>query len=203
MRPKGSKVAKIDQNLEFFGFCHHPFHSGKNFSLLLHWSNAKRVVENERREWRPLGAQQGVPKGPKMAKIVQNLIFFGFGHHPFHSGKKILLLLHWPYAERVVENVRGEWRPLGAQQGSPKGPKKAKIDQNLEYFLFCSHPIYSGNKYSLSLHWSYAGGVEPNDKRPWGIHSGVLNGPEWPKLTKISFFWAPIQLTRLTNFHFY
>ena len=20
---------------------------------------------------------------------------------------------------------------------------------------------------------------------PWGIHSGVLNGPEWPKLTKI------------------
>ena len=29
--PKGPKMAKIDQNLEFSGFCRHPFHSGKNF----------------------------------------------------------------------------------------------------------------------------------------------------------------------------
>ena len=29
--PKGppQKIAKNDQNLEFFGFCHHPSHSGK------------------------------------------------------------------------------------------------------------------------------------------------------------------------------
>ena len=36
----------------------------------------------------------GGPKGPKMANIVQDLEFFGFYHHPFHSGGKILLLLH-------------------------------------------------------------------------------------------------------------
>ena len=41
-----------------------------------------------------------------------------------------------------------------ALQGSLKGPKMANIDQNLEYFLFCSHPIHSGYKFLLFLHWS-------------------------------------------------
>ena len=31
--PKVPKMAKIDQNLEFLGFCHHPYHSGKRFVL--------------------------------------------------------------------------------------------------------------------------------------------------------------------------
>ena len=34
--PKNPKMTKIDQNLEFFRFCHPPFHFGKKSSLLLH-----------------------------------------------------------------------------------------------------------------------------------------------------------------------
>ena len=34
--PQGPKMAKIDQNLEFIGFGHRLFHSGKKFSSLLH-----------------------------------------------------------------------------------------------------------------------------------------------------------------------
>ena len=45
---KWPKLAKIDQNYEFSEFCHHPFHSGKSFSLFLHGFNAERVVENGR-----------------------------------------------------------------------------------------------------------------------------------------------------------
>ena len=99
--PKGPKMDKTDQNLELFRFCHHPFHSGKDFSLLLHWFNAERVVENERREWKPLRAQQGGSKGPRMAKIDQNLVFFKFCSHPNHSGNKLSLFLCWSYAGRV------------------------------------------------------------------------------------------------------
>ena len=40
---------------------------------------------------------------------------------------------------------------------------------------------------------------------PWG---DPFRGPEWPRMDKIDqniiqIFLAPIQLTRLTNFHFY
>ena len=38
---------------------------------------------------------------------------------------------------------------------------------------------------------------------PWG---DPLRGPEWPRMAKIDqniIFLAPIQLTWLTNFHFY
>ena len=115
--PKGPKMAKIDQNLNFFWFCHHPFNSGKRFLLLFHSSNVERVEENERWEWRPRGPNKGVLKSQKWLKSLFSL------------------LLHWSNAERVVENERREWRNQGAQQGGPKGPKmtKSKTDQNLEF----------------------------------------------------------------------
>ena len=85
-----------------------------------------------------------------MAKIDQNHDFF-FILPPFISGIKFSLFLHSSNAEKLVENETRERRPLGTQQGGPKGPKIAKIDQNPEYFLFCSYPvsIQSGNTFSL------------------------------------------------------
>ena len=138
----------------------------------------------------------GGPKGPKMANIVQYLEFFGFYHHPFHSGEKISLLLHWSNSKRVVETESREWRtleaqqrgPPGAQQWGSKGPKIAEIDQNLEFFLFRSHPIHSSSKFSLFLHWYYAGGVVENDRRVWGPLRGPPGGPKAPKMAS---GWIP------------
>ena len=151
------------------------------------WSHFEDILEEnmvnlQNEGWGPLGDLTGAPKGPKMANIDQNLEFIGFCHHRFHSGKNFLLFSHWSNAEIVVENDRREWRPLGAQQAGLKGPKMAKIDQNLEFFLFCFHPIHSGNKFSLSLHLSYARGVVQNDRLIWGTQGGPLGGPKVPKM---------------------
>jgi hypothetical protein len=46
-----------------------------------------------------------------------------------------------------VEN-EDPWWPIKGVPKDQKWPKMAKIDQNFEYLLFCSHPIHSGNKFS-------------------------------------------------------
>ena len=100
-----------------------------------------------------LGDPTGAPKDQKWPKLTKILIF-DFATIHFTQVKQISLLLHLSNAESVVEKERREWRSLGAQQEGPKGLKTAKIDQNHEFILFYSHPIHSGYKYSLFLHWS-------------------------------------------------
>ena len=63
------------------------------------WSHFEDILEEnmvnlQNEGWGPLGDLTGAPKGPKMAKIDQNLEFIGFCHHLFHSGKEFSLLLH-------------------------------------------------------------------------------------------------------------
>ena len=48
--PKDQNWPKLTKILNFFGFCHHLFYSGKIVLLLLQGSNAERLVENERQE---------------------------------------------------------------------------------------------------------------------------------------------------------
>ena len=53
--------------------------------------------------------------------------------------------------------------------------------------FFChgySHPIHPGNKFSLFLHWSLAGGVVENDRQVWGPLGGPQGGPIGPKMGK-------------------
>ena len=167
-------MSKIDQNLEFFGFCHHPFHSGKRYSLLLHWSNPERVVENERREWRPLRAQQGGPKEPKMAKFDQNLEYFSFCSHPIDSGNKFSLFIHWSYADRVEQNDRGECGPLG---GSIRGSWMAQNGRNWpKYHFFGSYPTHLVNKFPFLSNWSNVGRIVESDD-PGGLIQGSWMAP--------------------------
>ena len=124
--PKGSKMAKIDQNIEFSDFCHHPFHSGKDFSIFLHRSNKERVAENGRWEWRPLGAKHGGTTGQKWLKLTKIFDFFYFA--PSNSlWQQIFIIFTLILCGRVAENDERGWGPLGGPPGgppgSPKGPK--------------------------------------------------------------------------------
>ena len=61
----------------------------------------------------------------------------------------------------------------------------AKIDQNLEFFSFCSHPIHSGNNLFLFLQWSYQRAVVEIDRRVWGPLGGPPGGPKGSKMVDI------------------
>ena len=115
-------MAKIDQNQEFSEFCHHPFHSGKNFLFFLHGSNAEKVVHNRRWKWRPLAGQQGGAMSQKWLKLTKifNLFYFA----PSNSlWQHILVIFILILCKGVVENEKQGWGPLGSHKGVPKVPK--------------------------------------------------------------------------------
>ena len=144
------------------------------------WSEIEDILEKsminfQNEEW---GGPWGTPRGPQRTKNDQILTFLGFCHHPSHSGRIFLLLLRWLNARRVAENEKWEWRPLGAQQGGPKGPKIAEIDQNHEFFLFYGR---SGIFLMIGLFW-------------WFRHlSGMFEAwhfPRWVKKTCCIHLWC-------------
>ena len=81
--------------------------------------------------------------------------------------------------------------PWGPNKGVPKDQEWLKLTKILYFSNFSPIQITQ----TTNCHYFYAdlmqGEYNRINKRMWtpgGIHSGVLNGPEWPKLTKISFF---------------
>ena len=125
--PKGSKMAKIDQNLEFSDFCHHPFHSGKDFSIFLHRSNKERVAENGRWEWRPLGAKHGGTTGQKWLKLTKIFDFFLFRSLQF------TLATNFPYfhTDLMWGSSRKWWVRVRTPGGPTRGPtRESQRSQN-------------------------------------------------------------------------
>ena len=74
--------------------------------------------------------------------------------------------------------IKGPWGP---NKGASKGQKWLKLSKIFNFFLFGSHPIHSGNRFSLFLYSSYAGGVVENNKRVWGPTRGFPKVPKWPQ----------------------
>ena len=76
------------------------------------------------RERRSLGAQQGGPKGPKMAKIDQNLYFFYFAPIEYALVTSICCFYTDPIQGEKY-NVIDEYQDPGGPTRGPKGPKMA------------------------------------------------------------------------------
>ena len=146
----------------------------------------------------------------KSAKFVDMWILLGFCHHPFHCGKRFCVIFT---LIKCGESSR-EWKMrTNTPRGPTSGPKRAKNGwncQNLVFFLFCSHPIHSGKKFVLFLHWSNAERIVENERRERKTRTKIPRGPtrvpKGPKMSKIAqilyfSYFAPIQFTLAKNCH--
>ena len=85
---KGGSPSFLDSSTSFFN-------PKRIEPLTWNWSQFEDILEENMVNFQDkgCGAPKGAPMDQKWQKLT-NLEFFGFCHHPFHSGKKILLLLH-------------------------------------------------------------------------------------------------------------